>query len=291
MKRILVPTDFSEESTFALKAAAQLAKKAAAKVYLLYVKSTPSFTEPGDFVMQNLRQEQSIESAAKEALNKTYLEDVHIEFIVKENDVFGSIKTFIEKESVDFVVIGKHTDKKLEDFLAGEITDQLIENCDIPILVIKEDPKDFVIKNALFASNFLEESYEVFKKAKPVLSLFSPKLHLLKVITSKNFEPSWYTQKLIGDFINECKPGFVTINTYNESGVFEGISKVSEDLLPDMIIMETHGRKGWQKFLHGSLAKDMIHHLMLPMLFFHIPESEKPEGVLFPGDGLLQKKN
>ena len=42
MKRILVPTDFSEHSINALKVAAQLAKKYDSEIYLLHILELPS---------------------------------------------------------------------------------------------------------------------------------------------------------------------------------------------------------------------------------------------------------
>ena len=68
MKRILVPTDFSECSYYAAEVAAQLAKKTGARVFLLHALEVPQYssnepyptmsnTAEGIFMMKLVKQE------------------------------------------------------------------------------------------------------------------------------------------------------------------------------------------------------------------------------------------
>ena len=46
----------------------------------------------------------------------------------------------------------------------------------------------------------------------------------------------------------------------------EGVIKTAKDLNADVIVMGSHGRKGFQKLLLGSFATDVLRHTELPVL-------------------------
>ena len=46
----------------------------------------------------------------------------------------------------------------------------------------------------------------------------------------------------------------------------EGVIKTAKDLNTDVIVMGSHGRKGFQKLLLGSFATDVLRHTELPVL-------------------------
>ena len=46
----------------------------------------------------------------------------------------------------------------------------------------------------------------------------------------------------------------------------EGIIETAEKLKIDLIVMGSHGRKGFQKFLLGSFAQDVLKGTKLPVL-------------------------
>ncbi|BBF79038.1 MULTISPECIES: universal stress protein [Acinetobacter] len=46
----------------------------------------------------------------------------------------------------------------------------------------------------------------------------------------------------------------------------EGILQAAEDLKVDLIVMGSHGRKGFQKFFLGSFAQDVLGNTELPVL-------------------------
>ena len=87
MKKILVPTDFSEQAENALKVAVHLAKKYDSEIYLLHMLelpiqeidalSTPSALPEAMFFMKLA--EQKFEAL----LSKSYLKDLRVKDIVK----------------------------------------------------------------------------------------------------------------------------------------------------------------------------------------------------------------
>ena len=86
MKKILVPTDFSEQAENALKVAAQLAKKHGSEIYLLHMleiplqeidaMNTPSALPEAMFFMKLA--EQKFEAL----LSKSYLKDIKVHMTI-----------------------------------------------------------------------------------------------------------------------------------------------------------------------------------------------------------------
>lgn len=46
----------------------------------------------------------------------------------------------------------------------------------------------------------------------------------------------------------------------------EGIAETATELKADLIVMGSHGRKGFQKMLMGSFAQDVLRNTELPVL-------------------------
>jgi nucleotide-binding universal stress UspA family protein len=50
------------------------------------------------------------------------------------------------------------------------------------------------------------------------------------------------------------------------------ILRLSQDLEADLIIIATHGRGGWQRFLFGSVAEKVVRQAACPVLVVHAPK-------------------
>jgi nucleotide-binding universal stress UspA family protein len=73
-----------------------------------------------------------------------------------------------------------------------------------------------------------------------------------------------------------------SIHIYNDNSIEAGILNFAKDINADAIVIATHGRKGIEHFINGSLAEDVINHALTPVLSFKLKESEKNDKVLFP---------
>jgi nucleotide-binding universal stress UspA family protein len=55
------------------------------------------------------------------------------------------------------------------------------------------------------------------------------------------------------------------------------ILRLSQDLEADLIVIATHGRGGWQRFLFGSVAEKVVRLAPCPVLVVHAPQAEGGE--------------
>ena len=141
------------------------------------------------------------------------------------------------------------------------------------------------IKNILVPIDFSDNSKKILHSAKFVAGKFSAKLHILFVVQSFDDYSGFFVPHLpISQFEEEMQQGaekkmqnFLFENmgeTYSgeyESKVVCGdvageiINYVSEQGV-DMIVMGTHGYKGFEKALFGSVAEKVVKTSPCPVL-------------------------
>jgi len=141
-KRILVPTDFTEDSDRALREAVDIAKTSNAKVFLLHVDanlpvSSAEFV-PSEQMIRAVEKQEERDAKAKmfEEIMKVAREaDVEIEVEERHGPTRDEILNYGQEKGVDLIIIEPHTRKGLKTFLGG-ITDQLIKEATCPLLVL-----------------------------------------------------------------------------------------------------------------------------------------------------------
>ena len=68
--------------------------------------------------------------------SKQHLGDKTIQTIVKEGDFANSILATAKEMKADLIVIGSHSRKWLENVLMGSVTEEVLHNTLIPLLIV-----------------------------------------------------------------------------------------------------------------------------------------------------------
>ncbi|HMP86548.1 MAG TPA: universal stress protein, partial [Lacibacter sp.] len=141
MKKILVPTDFSETALKALVYAAEIALKSAGTVYLLHV-ITP---DENRVWRPHVREDDYGKALTKERLTKldsawksmlhTY-PDVNIVTELANGPVTTAILDFAEQQQMDLVVMGTTGASGLKQLLMGSVAASTIGKTAVPVLTV-----------------------------------------------------------------------------------------------------------------------------------------------------------
>lgn len=276
MKKILVPIDFSIQAEHAAKVAATIAKLTNSKIYLLHMLELPSgVIDPSSYGTSNntptallflKRIYQKFENFKK----LPFFEDIEVEDSVLFHKAYDGIIDESVKNDIDLIVMGSKGTSGLEEMLIGSNTEKVVRNSDVPVLVIKEEMKDFKINNIVFASNFNIEARKSFQKILDFTSIFNAQLHLLKINTIHNFETTKESSDAIRNFINDFDLSNYTLNIYNDTSVEAGVLNFAKGIDSDVILLNTHGRQGLAHLFTGSIGEDLANHAKLPVITFKI---------------------
>lgn len=282
MKRILVPTDFSEEARNAYEVAIAIARRTGAAIKLLHVVEgqyyTPNFSATGDTMVGNDSMEQvfmmqllEVTKGRMQELLKT-VPHPGVD-VVQEVDVdkpISKIKRIIEEDQVDLVVMGSKGSSGLDEFLIGSNTEKVVRTATCPVLTVKHRIKDFDVREIVLASDFKREVRYAMDRFKAFQQLFGARMHLVYINTPGAFESSGNLRQKLEDAAEKYGLRNYTINVYNDVMEEDGILHFANDIKADMIMMATHGRTGLSHLLSGSIAEDLVNHTPIPVLTFHL---------------------
>ena len=145
-KRILVPTDGSENAIKAGEYAISLADLSGADIVVLNVIDTyylDSIPQPDvrESVDEELRANvqkavERFEAKLEENQCNGTCKNVNFKILIKEGKPADVILKTIDEEGIDQVVIGKSGKKGLERFLLGQTTDKVVKEAKVPVNVI-----------------------------------------------------------------------------------------------------------------------------------------------------------
>jgi len=276
MKTILLITDFSEHALFALKATASIARKINGKINLVQVYQHPSLGEEYSYQYTRGYFEETNANAEKELnelVKQNSLEDIQIDRSILSNTTLEQVIKTEKFKNPDLIVMGANGRSGNFKSFIGASVEKIIRLSDAPVLILKDEIEDFTINKMVFASDFLDESYQAFEKIKFFADRYNSHIYLLKVITPKEFETSPKSHKKLVRFAKTFKLMNYSINVYNDFTIEEGILNFSTEKNVDLIAMETHGRTGFAHFMLGSLAESVVKHESKPILSVKIQKS------------------
>ncbi|WP_306353408.1 universal stress protein [Flavobacterium sp. '19STA2R22 D10 B1'] len=274
MKRILVPTDFSDHAEYALKVAAQIAKKNNGEIFLLHMLELPSQMSDamtgGSDIPEVMFFMQKAHEKFESIKNQDFLSDIPVTEAVQFERAFEGIMKSSKKHEIDLIVMGSHGASGFEEVFIGSNTEKVVRTSDVPVLVVKKDYTDFTIENFVFASDFSNEIKKPFQKAIDFAAIFNAHLHLVMINTPNDFKSTDESEKIMTDFVKNFKLDNYSLHVYNDVNVEKGILNFASHTKADIIGMSTHGRKGLNHFFNGSISEDLVNHAVRPVITFKI---------------------
>ncbi len=277
MKKILIPTDFSELGDFAYGIAKKVAAHTNASIYALSVVSVPGeavFDENGELKDCQEFDVDGIRSEAKETAGKMS------EWLVGKPEIVSSsvrighladdILKCIEQEEFDLVVMGTNGAVGLKQHTIGSIAEKIVRQSAAPVLTLKCNRDDMEIKDIVLISDFREKGEVNIGIVRQLQKAFDARLHLLKINTKADFETNLDVKANMYAFVEKHGLENVDFHVYCDTSVENGIRNFSAEHEMDFVSMGTHGRTGLGRMLKGSIAESVVNHIYQPILTFKI---------------------
>ncbi len=255
MNKILIPTDFSEHSNYALEYGSFIAKEKGGKLIVLHV----------------VRNENELNGELEEIKNYSYLKGLDVEVVVEEgNSVSKSINKVGVDFDIDLIIMGSNGISNVGEMLLGSNTENVIRNSQFDVLTIKHKMTDLSINSILFPSDFSPETYSVFETVKIFAELFGATIHLLRVNTPNHFEGTAdVTEKmdmLIEHFNLNGNPEKYKKIIYDDKNEELGVINYAIDNNLDLIAIGSHGKSVLHKLIHESTSQNLVRDTFRPIL-------------------------
>ncbi len=276
MKKILVPTDFSQTSENALRVAADLARKFDSKIFLLHMLELPmDLINPVMGTRTNDLPEvlfftKRAEQRLKQLIEQDFLEGVSIRPILQLHHTLDGIMETRQRENCDLIVMGSQGASGLQEMFIGSNTEKVVRRSHVPVLVIKEPIPEFKAQTMVFGIDFTDKSREVLSQVILFAETLGAKLHLVYVHTG-NEEDMRDVKNKHATFLKGLDREALSCEVYPASFVEEGILEYADTINADLVGMATHGRKGLSHFFNGSISEDIANHAKRPVVTFRLP--------------------
>lgn len=297
IRSLLVATDFSPGADRALAWAVHLAARYEAEVHVLHVSHheaavrSPSRLDAGE--------EASPESVAETPMRRVlqrYREagvplHTHIE---QGTAVAPRIARAAHAQHADLVVVGTHGRRGVRRLMLGSVAEEVVRTADRPVLVVPPEahapepelgrvlmPIDFsgFSLGALPWARGLSEAFEARLELYHVIESYSlAEVYGLEAILVSGAHPSMkaLAHEMAERIQQELTAAHIDAAVHLDEGhAAASITQFARTYGADMIVMASHGRTGFQRFLLGSVTTRVLRTAPCPMLIVRADVGEE----------------
>ena len=279
-RKILVAYDGSASAKNCLAVASHLAKEDKSWIKVLTV--LPSYE--GDLELFGVSKiKETIEGPGRKLLEEAREiadhEDVHILTNMTQGEPYDKIVHVADDENCDLIVMGRKGVNPLERELVGSVTAKVIGYTGKDVLVVPEGTR-LSRKNILLATDGSPSCEAAVYRAIELAREKSANLTAISVVYS-NDEYLALAPGIVQEMIGKAKEKLaaieqkgkeagVEINTVVKEGeAYAAITSLAQNNDIDLIVMGSHGRKGLQRMLMGSVTERTIGYATCPVLVVH----------------------
>lgn len=276
MRKILIPTDFSENALNAIKYATELFKHGPTEIYLLNAFADEVYDEKarlGDAVFEELKESSmekskiSLEKLKQEVLSFSPNPKHNIHLLSEFGQLVDAVNDLVEKENIDVVVMGTKGKTSDKGLTFGSNTLQVIKYVKCPVLAIPAKYSDVHPKNILFSTDFqLPYKPRELKLLANVAKFFAAEIHFLYVskfpaLSLRQLD----NQAFLEAFFEENKILF-----RQESGIeiTRAINTYIIEKPIDMLVMINTRHSYLENILYQSTIEKIGLHIDIPFLVF-----------------------
>jgi nucleotide-binding universal stress UspA family protein len=285
MKKILVPTDFSENAANALVYAIQLVKLVNGKLILFHNADFPlnytgtNIFPGGDLGMgidpaypAGVLNNPELEQIQQERINQLATrvrQDTGNTIPVKTFYKYGSftdnLSEVIREEQADLVVMGTHGASTFLDRLVGTNTASVIKNSPVPVLAIPAEARFKPIKHIAYAVD-LESDEDIFLDqliafAKP----FGAIITLVHIKTEN--QPDKITDRMLLKELRTRYPGqYLQMTERQGKTVAQGLEEFIIESGSDLLAIGIHKHGFFHSVFHSTVPEQLVFHNTVPVV-------------------------
>ncbi len=298
-KVIMAPTEGSDTERAALSVAVKLARRFDAELRLVRVETAPMVVEPAvrqpvlEITEQTLWEERLARLRKLEALGTECraLGDIRVITALEDGRIAPTLRDYAIRFKVDLIVMSSHSRGGVKRIALGSVTDYLIRNTNIPVLIVKQ-PASFLsatfeesvsrivvpLDGSALAEQILPELASLALRLNATVSL----LHVLTPATYSQREimqpglPWWDEDIAIADAYLARAASYlaeegitVSKDVILSDNVASAILDYAARARADLIAIATSGSGGVSRFVFGTVADEVTRNAPASLFVFH----------------------
>lgn len=294
-KKILVPTDFSEYSEYALQYANAFANISGGVIECVHVVDTTFLGDGGvgGVYVSSADLARSIESVKQQAqkelnhfVRKEKLLGTEVKPHLRQGHAADEIVKLSEEIGADLIIIPTHGRSGLDRLVFGGTCDKVLRFSKVPVLAIKHPEHEALtkdgklnIKSVLCPIDFSTFSHGALPLAREICKQFGATMTLAHIVDTRFDYPEWTAQVAMNNSEHLLKAakenldraakemGGIKTEILVSLGVpHRTLVDATKNDKVDLVVIPTHGRKGVAHALLGSVAEKVVRGAHCPVL-------------------------
>jgi nucleotide-binding universal stress UspA family protein len=285
-EKILVATDFSESSRSAWFAAISLAARCLSRIEILHVVTYKQYVfDPAHYAVPDDKWQRRL----KEEMDNQYPFKLYPNSgknILFSEAIPDAILDFAEKQACNLIIVGTHDRNLLGRMLMGSVAQQVVRNSKVPVMVVKasQDHRENLqnYNRMLIPTDFSNASMKALNWGVRFANFLRADLHLLHVVDLGSYSDMITMYSLSEkELPNSCELNVdLSLNMMLDDKELIGkrfvkslfgdpvaeIISYAEKENCGFIVMGTHGRKGLERILLGSITAGVISRSKIPVI-------------------------
>ena len=273
MRKVLIPTDFSENAMNAIKYAMELFKYDRTDFHIMHAYGDDVYSTPGMSREEVNSEKEKVHRQSNEELRKIIEDMKKISPNPRHNyypiSVFGALvdeaNEIAEVENADVIVMGTRGKSDDRNLTFGSNTLQVIKYVKCPVLAVPSGYNDIQPSEILFATDYmLPYQRRELKLLSTLAQNFAAKT---KVLHISKFDELSFRQEDNKAFLEYCleqiQPSYVQLPGTNITGV---INQAVENYNTDLLVMINSRHSFLEDFLFTSKVEKIGLEIKIPFL-------------------------
>ncbi|MFB6135159.1 MAG: universal stress protein [Halobacteriaceae archaeon] len=284
--RILVPTDGSPSTRWAVEHALAFAAAHDATVHALYVLDLRYLSTDAEEFSDVSAVEDALEEEGRDAVERVAERGrevgVEVETHVREGVPSRAIVRDAEEHDADLVAMGTHGRSGVERFLLGSVAERVVRHSPVPVLTARagEGDPDTDYEELLVPTDGSEDALGAVEHALDAAERFDARVHALSVVDTRVSRQTNFLDALeqVGRQatkdveVRAAERGVDVVTEVVEGNPSDAILDYADEEGVDLVAMGTSGRTGLDRVLVGSVAERVVRGATMPVLTVRTPD-------------------
>ncbi|WP_137285624.1 universal stress protein [Halorussus salinisoli] len=275
---ILIPTDGSDEADVAVDHGIELAKKYDATVRVLHVVNLVALGRVSD-VQPAKDAGRGIVATVGDRVEDN---EVPLETDVRSGIPHVEILKYASQNDVDLIAMGRQGQGRLEDFLIGSVTTNVVREADVPVLTVRMADNGELYcpyENILVPTDGSQTATNAADTAIELTDRYDATLHILSVIDTQPLGFDVRSEVAQDELEEDSETAIDEIEAQAQKGGLSAVRTSVEHGRPhqtirtyvaeneiDLVVMGTHGRTAVDRLFLGSVTKRVLQTVPVPVV-------------------------
>ncbi|MFB6251934.1 MAG: universal stress protein [Halobellus sp.] len=269
--RILVPLDGTEGSVPGLEHGISLAVETAATVHLVAVVDPYEMSS----VAERSEVEAELEDVVTDAAARVQDAGVAVETAVETGFPHEELLSVVEREGIDLIAMGTHGRTGLDRYVLGSVAEKVVRLSPVPVLTVREEATaQRPYRNVVIPSDGSDAAVPAERWGVDLADRLGASIYTLSVVPEGRLRSSETTaafEEAAAKAVRRVTGRATDAEVGSDEAVEHGIPHREildhcERTSADLVVLGTHGRRGVERFVLGSVAEKVVRLSDTPVL-------------------------